>query len=337
MVSTTASRAEDMSGLINSLLQEISAASSTGFNVRRYGENSAYYVGRDAEGRACLLIQVQGAGRAVPLQLAGLEAHFALDCRVQEPGQSEETKTLSVIVCLSRTSSIEAYFSSIAESMIQILGPTPSADHVREAVDQFVQLFQKLQAPPRSSVTGMLGELCFIYFAADKDSALRAWRIDPDERFDFGAGNLRIDVKSSTQRQRLHDVSFDQANPPTGTRSLFASIWIEPAGGGTTFSTLLALIERAMTDKAAISKLHAVVANTLGASLPGAMSFRFDLRSAGDSLLFFDAKAIPALRPPLPAGLSGVRFVSNFGLAQHESPSHLKASLRPDEIALLPS
>lgn len=321
---------------ISKLLQEISPANSPGFNVRRLSKGSPYYAGRNAEGHACLLIHAQGAGRGIPLHLAGLEAHFALKCLVQEPGEPIETKTLSVLACLSHVSSIEDYFASIAESMVQILGPAPSVDRVRDVVEQFVELFQKLQTPPRRSLAGVLGELCLIYLATDETAAIQAWRIDPDERFDFVAGTLRIDVKASTQRQRIHNLSFDQANPPSGTRSLFASIWIEPTGGGTTLAKLLTLIERATTGNSAVSKLRLVVADTLGNTLPAAMTYAFDLRSASESLQFFDSATVPALRPPLPNGLSSVRFISNFGLANPESLPLLKASLPPEEAALLP-
>lgn len=326
-----------MSESINSLLEEIPASGGEGFNVRRLPDGSAYYVGRDSDGRACLLIHARGLSCAVPLHLAGLEVHFALDCNVQEPGLPEETKTLSVIVCLSRASVIEAYFSSIAELFVRVLGPAPAADQVRDAVDQFVQLFQKLEAPARRSLTGVLGELCFIHLAADKDAAVRGWRVDPEERFDFICGDLRVDVKASAQRLRVHEVSFDQANPSSGSIALFASIWIEPVGGGTTFSTFLGTIERGLADIASVAKLREVVADTLGSTLPGAMNFRFDLHTASQSIQLFDARRVPALRPPLPTGLSGVRFASNFALAVPEDLPNLKRSLKTYEAVLLPS
>lgn len=59
-------------------------------------------------------------------------------------------------------------------------------------------------------------------------------------------------------------------------------------------------------------KLHEVVAATLGAGLNEGLSISFDVRLAEASLRFFDLTAIPAIRTPLPAGVSDVHFRSDL-------------------------
>ena len=320
------------------LLREIAASESSGaFAVRRLEEGSRYFAGRDADGCAALLINSAGRGR-VPLRLAGIEARFAVQCRIAEPGVPETSDTLTVILCVSRDPSIEAYFAGILDSLITLLGPAPTTEQINDTVDQLVELFQKLAQPARRSLTGLAGELCVILLASDASAAIDAWRIDPDERFDFIAGSLRLDVKSSANRRRSHEVSFEQANPPPGTTGLFASIWIEQAGGGSSLSQLLSQIEeRLAPSPGAASKLWTVVADTLGNTLPAAMSWRFDLPLAESSLLFFEAARVPAFRPPLPSGISAVRFVSDFGQALPSSLDALRASVGLGGAALLPS
>lgn len=320
------------------LLREIRASESAdSFAVQKLTDQPSYYVGRDAQGRAALLIQSIGSGRSVPMQLAGVEARFAVRCQVAEPGTPEDTKTLSVILCASTDQLVESYFASILETFVSVLGPSPTTDQVGDAVDQLVELFQKLQMPPQRSVTGLLGEACIVLLASDSVAAVSSWRIDPDERFDFVAGNLRLDAKASSRRQRSHEVAFDQANPPDNTRALFASIWIEATGGGTSLSALLAAIEdRLVGHNSSIAKLRAVVADTLGRDLPLAMDFRFDLEAAKSSLSFYDAGLVPAIRPPLAIGVSGVRFTSDFGRINPENIVGLRGSFSPVENALLP-
>lgn len=319
------------------LLSEIAASESSGaFAVRRLDDGSCYFAGRDADGCAALLIDSIGQGR-VPLRLAGIEARFAVQCRIAEPGIPETSNTLTVIVCLSRDPSIETYFAGILDSLITLLGPAPTTDQINDAVDQLVELFQKLQQPARRSLIGLAGELCIILLAANAPAAIDAWRIDPDERFDFLAGSLRLDVKSSSNRRRSHEVSFEQANPPPGTTGLFASIWIEQAGGGFSLSQLLGRIEeRLLSSPHAVSKLWAVVGDTLGSALPAAMSWRFDLPLAEASLLFFEAARIPALRPPLAVGLSAARFVSDFAQTSPSPVGALRTSLGSAEAVLFP-
>ena len=127
-----------------------------------------------------------------------------------------------------------------------------------------------------------------ILFAADPDAAISAWRVDPNERFDFVVGNLRLDVKATSTGRRSHEITFEQANASEGAQGLFASIWIETVGGGgTTLSGLLATIEtRVGGQSCLVSKLRRVVAETLGNALPAALDSRFDLQLARSSLLF---------------------------------------------------
>ena len=51
---------------------------------------------------------------------------------------------------------------------------------------------------------------------------------------------------------------------------------------------------------------------TLGASLNGGLSRRFDMRLAEASLQFFGLEDPPAIRGPLPAGVSDVHFRSDL-------------------------
>lgn len=328
-----------MSGYIASLLRQIAAAERTNsFAVRRIAEGSGYFAGRDAAGCAALLVKSSSGGQGVPLRLAGIEARFSVSCKIAELGLSESIETFTVILCLSRDLSVEAYFSSILESLVSLLGPEPTTEEISEAVDQLVELFQKLQRPARRSLTGLVGEVSIILFAADANAAIAAWRVDPDERFDFVTGDLRLDVKASSVRRRSHEITFEQVNAFGGTCMLFASIWIESAGGGCSLSELIVMIEKRLVgNSAAASKLRMVIADTLGDTLPSAMSWSFDLPLAKSSLQFFAASGIPALRPPLPSGISGVRFVSDFTASQPSDLTELRLSLGSQTSALLPA
>ena len=59
-------------------------------------------------------------------------------------------------------------------------------------------------------------------------------------------------------------------------------------------------------------KLHETVAATLGASLNDGLSRRFDTKLAEASLQFFGLEDAPAIRGPLPAGVSDVHFRSDL-------------------------
>ena len=306
-----------------------------GFVAKRVTEHPDYLIGRDSSGGICLLIATVGQGRTVPLRLSDIEARFSIACHVSEPDQPERTETLTAIVCTSRDMSVQGYFLELADTLIVILGDRPTLTAVADAVSQIVDMFQKLKDPAHKPIVGLVGELCLVDAASVPEIAISAWRAAQTDRFDFSIGGLRVDAKASATARRTHEVSFEQANPPPGTIGLLASVFVERTGGGTSLREFLLLLERRLSNQQAIMRMRSIVAETLGADLLRAMDWRFDLERARASLAFFDCRDIPALRSILPAGVSKVRFVSDFDLCSPLATAQLQG-LRPHELGLLP-
>jgi hypothetical protein len=327
-----------MTGRLQALLDEITAPSGDGvFNVRRLGDSSIFYAGRDSRDCASILIATSESGRTVPLRLSGIEAMFSTSCQIVEPGSLPTTQTVTAIICTNQDRDVTAYFANIMESLLPFLGESPSTEKVAETVRQMVDLFQKLRTPARRSLLGLVGELNVLEAATDVALAVRSWRSDTEERFDFGVGRLRLDVKASSNRQRVHEISFEQANQPNGTSGIIASIWIEAMSGGVSLSELLSSIERRIPDKPGeIVRLRTIVANTLGDSLPQAMTWCFDKNLAESSLRYFDADTIPAIRPPLPPSVSSARFVSDLSACMPIEIHRFSRNLDVAEQGLLP-
>ena len=90
---------------------------------------------------------------------------------------------------------------------------------------------------------------------------------------------------------------------------ILASFIIQPSGGGFSLSDLVSDIEARIQVHDLIIKLRTVVADTLGRHMQTAFGWSFDLARATSSARVYDVSTIPAIRPPLPAGVSGVRFL----------------------------
>jgi len=326
-----------MTGQLESLLNEIVPPSGeVVFNVRRLEPGSVFYVGRDARGFAAVLIETLDSGRTVPLKLAGVEVSFSTPYRIVEADRPASMQTLTAIICTNQEREVIAYFANIMESLLPFLGRAPSTRKVAETVRQLVDLFQKLRSPARRSLVGLVGEISVIDAARDVATAVRCWRTDPDERFDFAAGTLRLDVKASSNRQRVHEISFDQANPPEGTRGMIASICIEAMAGGMPLSELLRTIEGKLAAQPSQTlRLRTIVAATLGDSLPEAMRWCFDRELATSSLRYFDVLSIPAIRPPLPPNVLSARFVSDFAGCIAVDVAAWEGTLSIEDLALL--
>jgi hypothetical protein len=158
--------------------------------------------------------------------------------------------------------------------------------------------------------------LLVIRGAVDPVALVAAWHRHPEERIDFLSGQQRIEVKSSSNRRRVHHFSLVQLTPPANTRLIVASLFVEPVGGGLSLRLLSDDIRAALTsDPVLLTQFDAVFYATLGASWSDAMEECFDLELARESLQFFDAAAIPKIDGPISTAVSEVRFTSDVSAA----------------------
>jgi hypothetical protein len=158
--------------------------------------------------------------------------------------------------------------------------------------------------------------LLVIGTAANAATLLDAWHTDPLDRFDFTFANSRLEVKTNANRQRRHEFSLEQCNPPLDISATVASLFVETAGGGgLSLNALVQRIEARLSSRPElIVKLHSVLADTLGTGLLEGLNQRFDEQLVLSSLVFYDLSTIPAVRNPLPPEVTAVRFRSDIGL-----------------------
>jgi hypothetical protein len=215
------------------------------------------------------------------------------------------------------------------------VGDEPSLADLADAITQLSDMFQRLTGAAQESVVGIIGELAVILCASDSDAAALAWRVDPDERYDFAHGLLRLEVKSSSTRRRVHDFSFEQCDVPVGCKGVVASIFVEKSSGGLTLEGLLWLVEASLTNSAAKLHVQQTLARTLGSELLPALAFAFDQVLATSELAFFDLDLVPAVRRPIPDLVSHVRFTSDMGAMAIADPELLTYDC-PDFVSFAP-
>ena len=276
--------------------------------------HESYFIGKDGEARACLL--VGAADRAAKLQpairLESLDVQFDLRCHSRKNREPERDGTFTVIRCRSPDKETIRYFLSVCETILRMAGDRPSGCEIAEAVNRLTAIFRKMQRPPARPVNGLFGELYLLWRSGNPVRALTAWCGDDTARFDFSDGDIRLDVKATSGRLRAHAFSYEQCNSP-GTIVVVASLFAERTSGGVALRSILdeiAVRVGAHTDL--IFKLHEVVATTLDASLSEGVATRFDIKLADSSLRFFNLEQVPAIRGPLPSGISDVHFRSDL-------------------------
>lgn len=277
--------------------------------------HSSYFVGKDRESLACLLVATSDqTGRPPPpIRLESLDAQFELRCQLKKGREPEQEGIFTVIRCRDSDGETTRYFLSVCETILRMLGDCPARAQIGTAVNRLAAIFQRIRQPPARPLNGLFGELYLLLRSGNAVRALTAWRADENARFDFSDGDVRLDVKATGGRSRVHTFSYEQCNPPSGTIAVVASLHAEQAAGGMSLRSLLNQIEARVSGHAdLVLKLHETVAATLGASLNDGLSRRFDMRLAESSLRFFCLEDVPAIRGPLPAGVSDVHFRSDL-------------------------
>lgn len=320
------------------LIQGIDEASGDGhFRIKAFANTSSYLAARSPTGGLALLTRCSTEEPLLPIRLAGIEARYGVRCLLRDD-QRETEERLSIVECLATDPQERQFFCGCADQLIALLGPFPTTSALGQAIDRLVAMFRALSQPARTDVVGLLGELCAVYAAADVSEAIRAWRLDPKERFDFVAGRLRLDVKATSGPDRVHHLSALQATPPHGTVGAIASFLVSMSSGGTSVEELMRLIgDRLGSDDDGVFRLREAVSLAMGASLRQALQARFDFQATLQSMQFFDAATVPALRPPFPDGVSDVRFRTDLDQVVPISVNQLRRQLDAKGQAVLPS
>jgi len=294
------------------------------FRVQAIPSAPKHYIGRNAAGQPCILLGSASDRMQAPVRLAAIEARFGVACRISPAGGQTREEVLTVVTCTAPELQVQDYFLHICETIVRIVGPAPTQGQVVEVVQRLIDLFQRLTRPSSRSVLGLIGELYVIARSRDAAQAVRAWRSADDDRFDFALEDLRLEVKASSERTRIHYLSAEQCRPPPGTVGVLASLFVESTGGGMSVQELVRAIEgRLAASNDLVLKLQETVAETLGQALPVTLAMRFDERLARASLQLYDLAAVPGVRENIPVEVTQVRFRSDLSRTSTLTQSEL--------------
>ena len=304
------------SGLAELLLAIDVSQSAEGdlrYLVKSIPNFESHYFGRTNLGAPCLLLSAIDSSIKAPIRLAAIEVSFAIPCKFTLTSGKEKTETLTAIVCTTDDEIVRGYFAHVCELILHIVGASPSLQEIVEAVRRLVDLFQRLSAPARRSVIGLFGELYVIYSANSPKEAVEAWRSSTDDRFDFSVDDVRMEVKASSTRQRVHNFSLEQCIPPQNTDGVLISLFVEASGGGMSLLDLIERVEEQLGgDADLLLKVQETVAEGIGETASAALSMRFDESLAKSSLNVYELESIPAVREQLPPEVSQVKFRSDL-------------------------
>lgn len=318
--------AADLVQVFQSLVMPMPAAAGEEFAAVPIPGADTHRLAKDASGSPCLLIrQRPQPARQAPIRLENLFVSFDVPCRVRQATGTEED-TFTIVRCSNQNPALFPHFLRIISPTVASLGAAPTAAAVRRSIYALVDLFQALTVPGAKTIQGLFGELTLICLSRDPVAMVAAWHREPHERFDFASGTQRIEVKSSTSRQREHHFSLEQLTPIGGSEILIASVFVERSGGGMSLQTLVdqtrALIA---SDSTLVARFDTIFYAALGSNWVDAMDESFDWQLARESVAFYRGEAVPRPQNSRTDAVFEVRFRSDLGSVQPMGAFELEA------------
>ena len=246
------------------------------------------------------------------IRLEYLELLYNIECKVTI-NQKSKYSNYTIIIFKSKEYTLQKYFLSITESLLNELTKLPSQKEIYRIFKDFVEIFRSISNPPKTTVQGLWCELLLIETSSNPKILLDYWHNIPEEKFDFNADQEKIEVKSSSTLERKHIFTSEQLNASTGKKIIISSIFAKQSSSGKDIATLMNSIKVRVNDQELIGKLLMIVGETLGNALEQGLSIKFDYELAKDSINFYDSSKISKIEElHIPSSVSEVKYKSDL-------------------------
>lgn len=197
-------------------------------------------------------------------------------------------------------------FALVVSTLLATLEDSPTSRDIASFIDSLVSLLAPPRKVPPATATGLWGELWVIINAPTPREFAAAWHAGSKDRFDFSFPTHRIEVKTTTAADRVHEFSLDQLTrddtKPTWVASLQA---VQDPSGETILDLLGQLVVRVPRREG--ERVSRIALETLTGDIESAQDYAF-APFGPQPLLAFLATDIPRVEVPTGSGISGVRF-----------------------------
>ena len=251
--------------------------------------------------------QAGATGARPDVRLQNLRVQRRALCEVSRPTGERESLIGTVVTCQAESPDLRHFFLDLFDQALTTLGRSPTEEAVDRWIDQAVQLFSELELSVNREIRGLWGELLVICEARDPGVLVRRWHDSPDERYDFAAGSLALEVKTCSDLERVHQFSLAQIRPAATIEVVVASVPVHADPHGVSVMDLLSEVEDRIADGPTRDKLRQTVFRSGGAAL-AQHPLRFDRRAAVEGLRLMRASSIPAIEERLPTEVLDVHL-----------------------------
>ncbi|WP_126284937.1 PD-(D/E)XK motif protein [Burkholderia stagnalis] len=259
-------------------------------------------------GPVFLLQDSSPAAYSPAIELKHVSAHFHSTCRVTTAGGAVENQ-FAVIACDASVPELHEVFIRCLAAAVEQLPVVAGTSDLQRCVQSLLDLFRTLSRPGNREVTGLWAELFVIAKSKNVAQALRAWRADQFERFDFSWFSGCLEVKAAINESRQHEFALEQLQSPLSGAGYVASVMLQAQSGGVGVIDLGNEIEACIaTEPDLRQKLWENIAAALGNDFSTRLDRTFDASYAARNLAIYAMGDIPALQQPSDPRITAVRF-----------------------------
>ncbi|WP_431635630.1 PD-(D/E)XK motif protein [Dyella sp. KULCS107] len=266
------------------------------------------FLARSVDGSPVFLLKDSSPATYAPgVELRNISVQFHSTCRVTVAGHSLEDQ-FAVIACGAAVPELHEIFVRCFLAVVEDLPLSSTTVDLQRCIQTLLNLFRSLGAVGRREVSGLWAELFVISRSNDVALALRSWRENSFERFDFSWPSGCLEVKATAKEQRQHEFALEQLQP-SGGAGFVVSVLIQQLSGGVGVIDLANSIERHIAGEPRLRrKLWENIASALGSDFSERLDKRFDPSYAERNLVVYAMEDIPAPEQPHDRRITGLRF-----------------------------
>ena len=296
------------------------ASSETEFAAIALSSVRRDFLAKATDGSPVFLFQDASAAKYTPgLNLKNLAIEFQVTCRVQTPDGPIEDQ-FALVRCDDSVPELFELFICCFAAAAERLSINAGTSEIKTNFHGLLDLFRAMSQPSGRAVSGLWAELFIIAKSAHIESALRAWRSNPFDRFDFSWAAHCLEVKATTNAFRVHEFALEQLQPPLDGKGLVASLLLQQLGGGVGVMDLATTIEASVSEPTLRQKLWDNIASALGGDFSSKLDVRFDMSYAERNFGIFAMSDVPAPLVPSDGRISSIRFQSDLTSVKSSLP-----------------
>ena len=261
------------------------------------------------------------------IRLKLFKVSFNRMCRLKE-GDNTMDKKYSIIQLNSDREDFQKYFLEVMHLVLLKLAVKPKVEQLKHEVSKIVSLFTAPATISKDVIKGLWAELFLIERAKDPLYMINSWHISPEDKYDFNDGYDKIEVKATSNEDRIHHFAIEQLHPNKDSQLLIASLIVVNSGLGKDVFDLVDSISSKVSDIDALLKLNEVIMNTIGSHIEEVKGVKFDYILAKDHIKFINYVDIPKIKlSDVPLGVSAVQFTSSLNGLHDVNPNIMSGKL----------